>query len=542
MTLLADLARSLRTRQGLAGRPLRIGYARVFHEACAHSPVLTERASFERFHVLRGEALVRASSLRGSELAAFMPHAELTGFRQAAALAGEVECVPLVSAMAVPSGPLSAACFAWLRDELRAALADAGDLDGVYLALHGSMQVDGLAGAPEQVLITDARALQPGARLAVSYDLHANFTAGLIDGCDVVTAFRSNPHWDLAPTGYRAGNRLIRALRGHVQPVHAWRKLPMVLGGGTTITALSPMRQVFQFAKSLERDPRVLAANIFMVHPFTTAAELGWAVHVTTSGDQALAERLVDQLADRVWETRKDKLPRRFTADEAVAEARATRGQGFGPITFIDEGDIVGAGAPGGNTQLIAALTAAPELIAYVPVHDPALLRELWDLAPGTARQVVVRGTDGYQMPPVTLDAVIGARTEDGLGRRIRVDAGGLRLAITDGSALPIHPSYWKPLGLAARDADVLVQKNFFHYRMFHLTTSWRHLLVASRGATSLDHVLGGTYRVPVEPMTSLEDWRAGDAAMRLGQGGAPPPPLAPAADGPGARRPVATA
>jgi microcystin degradation protein MlrC len=48
---------------------------------------------------------------------------------------------------------------------------------------------------------------------------------------DVLIAFRTNPHWDLAPTGSR-GQPLIRALRSKCAPVHAWRKLPVVLGGG----------------------------------------------------------------------------------------------------------------------------------------------------------------------------------------------------------------------------------------------------------------------------------------------------------------------
>jgi microcystin degradation protein MlrC len=71
----------------------------------------------------------------------------------------------------------------------------------------------------------------PSAKLAVSYDLHANLSSGIVvDPADVLIAYRTNPHWDLAPTGFRAGNRLIRALRGHIAPVHAWRKLPVVLG------------------------------------------------------------------------------------------------------------------------------------------------------------------------------------------------------------------------------------------------------------------------------------------------------------------------
>lgn len=65
---------------GRGGRPLRIAYGRLFHEANTYSPVRTTLEDFERMHLLEGDALVRATSLRGTELASFMPHAELTGF------------------------------------------------------------------------------------------------------------------------------------------------------------------------------------------------------------------------------------------------------------------------------------------------------------------------------------------------------------------------------------------------------------------------------------------------------------------------------
>src|SRR5665647_1511138 len=58
---------------GRGGRPLRIGYGRVFHEANAYSPLSTTREDFERMHSLEGEALAQAASLRGSELPARSP-------------------------------------------------------------------------------------------------------------------------------------------------------------------------------------------------------------------------------------------------------------------------------------------------------------------------------------------------------------------------------------------------------------------------------------------------------------------------------------
>jgi microcystin degradation protein MlrC len=331
-----------------------------------------------------------------------------------------------------------------------------------------------------------------------------------------VVGFRANPHWDLAPTGFRAGNRLIRALRGKVSPVQAFRKLPLVLGGGTTIDFLPPMRGVFGWMKALERDPKVLTASLFMVHPYTTAKDLGWAAHVGTDGDEALAARLAEELADRMWAVRKVPLPPSFSPDEALDEAKRSLSGRLGPVTLVDGDDIVGAGAPGGNTRIVEALAKDDRgLRAYVPVHDPALVAELWDAPPGERRRVVLRGTPGYGMPEVPLEGGVATRLDDEMGRRVRFDVGSFHLAITDGPPLPIHPSYWEKLGLSARKAHVVVQKNFFHYRIFWLTTSFRHLLVASDGATSLSRVRARPCRVPSFPGSDPRDWREGDRAFR---------------------------
>ena len=513
--LAGQLAKLRRGRHG--SRPLRIAYGRIFHEACGASPVLTTKQDFLRLHALEDRELAEATTLGGSELVGYMPHAELTGFVQAARIAGNVEAVPLASFMAVPNGPLTEECFAWLLDRLLARLEAAGSVDGVYLALHGSMEVQGLDEAPEAVILRRVRErVGPDVAIAVSYDLHANLSRGLIEPADIMVAYRSNPHWDLGPTGFRAGIRLIQALRGEIAPKHAWRKLPMVLGGGTTIDFLAPMRGVFRFMKKLEQRPGVVSASLFMVHPFTSAENLGWAVHVCTDGDAALAERLAAELADRVWAEQDVALPRMFSVDEALDEVRRTPSRHLGPVTLVDVDDIVGAGAPGGNTRIAQTLSkSGRDLTALVPVHDPVLVEALWQIPLGTVERVTLRGTPGYHQPAVELVATVAARHEGEFGRRVRLDVGSLHLSVGDHPPLPIHPKFWRELGLNPRKAHLMVTKNFFHYRMFHLTTSFAHLPVESEGATMLRRLHQIASPVPVHPSAKLSDWRTHEPALR---------------------------
>ncbi len=504
-------------RLGRGGKPLRIGYGRIFHEACASSPLLTTREDFERMHHLHGDALAEVVTLRGKELKSFFPHAELTGFVQAARVAGRVETVPLASSFAIPNGPVTEPCFNWLLDDLLERIAMAGPLDGIYLALHGSMEVAGLDEAPETVILRRVRqAIGPQAKLAASFDLHGNLSSGIVDALDVLVAYRTNPHWDLAPTGFRAGNRLIRTLRGEIRPVQAWRKLPVVIGGGINIDFLPPMRSIFRHMKRLEQDPRVLAASFFTVHPFTSADDLGWAVHVMTDGDAELADRLADELAEFAWQRRRVPLPKLYEIEEALDFVADSVWRKLGPVTLVDADDIVGAGAPGGNTHFVRALLQNGRgLRALIPVHDPAALELAWNAPLGSTLEFTLRGTPGYGQPEVPLRAVVGPRADTELGRRVRLDVGDLRIAVCADPPLPIHPKFWHELDSPPRDAHMVIQKNFFHYRLFYATTSFRHLPVVSQGATSLRRVASTLWDIPRYPSADPEDWRPGALALR---------------------------
>jgi len=270
--------------------------------------------------------------------------------------------------------------------------------------------------------------------------------------------------------------------------------------------------------KRLERDPRVLSASLFMVHPYTSADDLGWAAHVCTDNDEALANKLATELAERAWQQRDVVLPPMRSVDEAIDEVASSPWRKLGPVTLVDVDDIVGAGAPGGNTHFLQAMARDDRgLRALLPLHDPAAVEACWDAPLGSERTITLKGTPGYQQPEVQVEATIAERHDGQHGRRVRLDIGSFHVALCEGPPLPIHPSFWKELGVAPRRADLIVQKNFFHYRMFYATTSFRHIPVVSAGATSLERIRTRAYRVPTHPQTKLEDWRPYDPVLRAG-------------------------
>jgi microcystin degradation protein MlrC len=504
------------------GRPLRIAYGRIFHEANSFSPLVTEGSAFEDFHYFEGEDLTRITTTRAMELAPALRRAELTGFVDEARREGNVEFVPLISALAVPSGPISRDCFDWLRSRLRAALEQVGEVDGVYLALHGSMRVAGEDFAPEGVIISDTRELIGDAKLAVSYDLHGNMSAPLVDGVDILEGYRTNPHRDLYRTGRRAGQQLIRSLRGELSPTRAWRKLPMLLGGGTTVDFLDPMRSIFMEIKRWTVGKKAVSANVFMVHPFTNAPDLGWSVHVCTDGDQELADRLADRLAERVWRVRHVPLPPLRDPRQAIDEVRRSRlSRTTGHVSLVDTSDVIGAGSTGGNTHLLDALVKdGADLQVYLPLHDPRAIDELWQQPSGGLVTATLRGTEGLdQQPTVTIDAAVESRKLTKFGRTVLLRHHALRIAVTEQPPGAIHPKFWTDLGLSPWKADAVVQKFFFHYMMFYVASGRRNIPVASAGPTNLDNIRARDYPYPVWPKDPVESWQDFDRIQRRLQG-----------------------
>lgn len=504
---------------------LRLGYLRINQETNSLSPVKTEWADFLRTHYVEGRALAEITKPYKREVEGMFRNVELSGFARGARREGgrDVELVPLFSAWASPSGPLSRECYAELCARLEESLKRAGRLDGLYLCLHGALNADGNADA-EADFVRIARGIVGDAvPIVASFDLHGNLTKEKLAGIDIPLAYKTNPHRDHFAIGAQAGTLLVRAARREIEPVVAWRSLPMILGGGTTIDFVPPMRSIFRRLHELEEKEGVLAASVFMCHPWNDHPELGWSVAVVTDARRTRAEeraeRFADELADRCWRVR-DKLPPRFaTASEAIRDARAARlRRKVGVVTVADVSDVVSAGATGENTKLLRALLDEGHgLVSYVPLRDPVAIEELWQ-APEGARVTVSLGgkLDPARNEPLTVEGTVAIKREaHGLDRVVVLDVGSVRVVVVEGPALAIKPSFFTSAGLDPWKADVIVVKNFFPFRLFFLPLSRKTIYVTTGGITDPDAALTLEFAGPVHPKEHLLDWREADRRRR---------------------------
>jgi microcystin degradation protein MlrC len=527
---------TLRSRlRTLLGRPspsgprkkLRIAIGRVAQETNALSPVPTELSDFRAMHYLEGADVLAVCEKDRAEAPEFLKNAELTGFVQRARALGDVELVPTLSAWAVPGGPLSRACFDALKDGLVERLRAAGPLDAIFLSLHGSMGVAGERD-PETELLRAVREAVPGVPVAATLDLHANLTRERVETGVLFFGYHTNPHRDHVARGARAAEVLVRAARGEIRPVTAWRSLPMMLGGSPTLDVLPPMRGIYGRCMKLEKSG-VLSANVLMCHPWLDMDVVGWSTLVITDGDRAKAEALADELAEQCWAVR-DKLPETFpSASEAIDMARRARlARKLGTVVLADASDVTTAGAPGDSTELLRALVEEGwGLRSFVAVRDPEVARSLAALPIGSAVDVEVGGhLDPARQRPYRVRGTIGrVRDDAGHGKRVRVDLvetvgrdgepARVHLVITEGPTFNLKPAFYRDMGLRPHQADVIAVKNFFPFRIFYAPYARKTIYVRTGGTTDLDAAYVIPFDGPVHPRERVDDWRAIDRRRR---------------------------
>jgi len=495
---------------------MRIGIARINSETNAFSPEATRLDDFERFHLLDEAGVAKATSRFRAELPGLALNAELSGARRSIEKAG-AEAVPLMSAWALPSGPLTAETERALVDRLLEAIDGAGPLDGVYLALHGAMRSEA-GGEPEERILEAVRKAHPALKIAVSYDLHGQMTAPKVEIPDLVTAYRTNPHRDLRKVGARSAELLVQTLRGEIRPTVAWRTLPLVFGGGSTLDFLRPMRKVFRLLKKMEKDPRVLYTSAFTVHVWSDSKDLGWSAVVLTDDDQALAERLADEIADALWSVRDVPGPELHDPAEAFELAKRARlARKTGAVFFSDTGDTVGAGALGESTHILAEALRHPTLTTYVPIRDREVVGELWARSIGERVSVSVGGKLAPEVhAPLELEGRLTQQGEsDYFGRHVTIDAGPAQVIVTEQAPYTLKPSFWTDAGLSPWKADVIVVKSLFHFRIYHAHIARKYMGVRCAGTTDFDAYRSVDFHDAVHPVDSVSDWRPADRRRR---------------------------
>src|ERR1700754_475433 len=177
----------------------------------------------------------------------------LAGFVEAAEANGW-ELIPTISCGASPSAHVTPDAFERIVKVLVDGIANAGQLDAVYLDLHGAMVTEHLDDGEGEILARVRKVIGPDVPLVASLDLHANVTPQMVEHSDALIAYRTYPHVDMANTGRAAAKHLALLLSSKQKFAKAFRQLPFLIPISWQCTNDEPTRSIYRKLEALQDD------------------------------------------------------------------------------------------------------------------------------------------------------------------------------------------------------------------------------------------------------------------------------------------------
>ncbi len=284
-------------------------------------------------------------------------------------------------------------------------------------------------------------------------------------------------------------------MRGEYHPTTASRKPPVITATVLQWTGQSPSMDIMERARRWEsREPGAFI-NVFYGYPWSDVPDVGATIHVMTHDDQALADRIADDMGEFIWRVRDEFAHGEFpTPEEAVRRAREAIAIGATPVVLADYSD-----RPGDATWILRELLDQQVGgVLYAALTDARALEEMRarNAGPGDA-----------------FDREVGGYSSEQAGKSVRitgtiryVGSGGsydqvAAIEYGDGNMLILSPAYEQITSperlrfgpIDPDDYSVFVVKSRVHFRRGFDETGFAKTLIVVEapgpfvGTTRLD-------------------------------------------------------
>ena len=443
---------------------MRIAIGGLAIECCTFSPLPTR--------------LDDVRQLRGDQLLAEYPF--LDSFPG-------VTFVPLIRGRATPGGILERSAYEQIKQEFLDGLARLGPWDGVYLDMHGALNVESMDDAEGDWIAATRQVAGADCLLSASYDLHGNVSARVIEQLDSLTAYRTAPHVDVTETRERACRLLIDILRRGVRPHLGFIPVPLLLPGEKAMTTAEPAASLYAGLPELIERYGLLDASILVGYCWADEPRVGASV-VTVGEDAAVVRQAAEALATDYWNRRAEfgfSMPV-DTVDGCIEAARALPEK---PVFISDAGDNITGGGVGDVAFVLGRLLAHDvSNCLYAGILDAAAVQTCFEAGIGADVRLSLGGKlDITHGRPVDVSATVFAlETPEAGNRHAIIQAGGVRVILTEKRTAFIEVQQFSALDIRLEDFELVVIKLGYLYP--ELRPVARHSLMAfSPGAIDPD-------------------------------------------------------
>ncbi|WP_369790361.1 M81 family metallopeptidase [Rouxiella sp. WC2420] len=363
---------------------MRIAVSGIHIECSTYNPVLNEEKDFR---------IVRNAELLAAPYFAFLQDYPAT-------------FLPTVHARAIAGGPVSRATYDQFKAEMIAGLQAHKPYDGVYLAMHGAMYVEGMEDAEGDWIAAAREVVGPECPISVSYDLHGNVSQKIIDAIDMFSTYRTAPHIDVEETMRRSVSMLVKSLQTGVKPTLLWVPIPVVLPGERTSTEDEPARSLYARLPAIDEikgiwDSSLMVGYVWADEPRATAAA------IFTGTDRAILEQQALNLAQAYWDAREDFVfgCKTDTPQACVQEAIASKTH---PVVLADSGDNPTGGGVGDRADLLAELiTQGAKGVIVAGITDLPATQAAFAAGINTQLTLTLGGSLDSSSPQVTAEFTV---------------------------------------------------------------------------------------------------------------------------------------
>lgn len=469
----------------------RLAVARFWYEGNSFSPILADRAAFERREWRRGEEALQKtaedSELRAVvEFRARFPDWDVEVFR---------------CASASPAGKIDEEVFASFLAETLADLEDK-EFDAIYLSLHGA-GVTTEREDPEADLLRAIRKIQPAVPIGASFDLHGNLSGELATHLTTASVYRTYPHLDMRETAWRVLDVLQRTVAGEVRPVCRILNEGLLLPSFNMRTADGPMRDLHGFAATQREEPGVLEASLFGGFPFANTPGTGGCALAVTDNDVAKADRIARAIGDEMKRKQPEFMISLPTAAAGVARALASNKPGLLAVT--DPGDNPYSGGINDTPDMFRALVdARPNRpVVFASFTDAGVVDRAWRAGAGNSLGSIALGGKAMKEygAPVQVEATV-AKLTDGVfrtvgpmekgielrcGRTALLRSGNISIIVTEFVAPANDPAFFHLHGIDIENEQLLFVKAKNHFRAAFGTICSEIIDIDAPGPACLD-------------------------------------------------------
>lgn len=366
-------------------RDLRIAYGGIGIECSTYSRLRTRLSEF---------SILRDAQLASSDRFKFLKRYP-------------VNFMPTLVATATPGGPVERKTYDTIKAEFLKRLESLLPLDGLYLAMHGAMFVEGMQDAEADWYRAARQVVGPECLISASYDLHGNISQPIIDTIDMLSAFRTAPHIDREETMLRATDMLLHCLREKIRPTLMWAPIPVLMPGERSSTEWEPGKRLWAQLPALNREPGVLDVSMLVGYVWVDEPRSTAAVVVTGTAPEN-QRKVATNLAQQYWDARAEFKfgTETCTVDECVRRAMDAKTQ---PAILADSGDNpTGGGNSDQATVLESLLRHKAQNVVFAGITDRPATEACYKAGVGARVPLSIGATlDSKASKPVKAEGVV---------------------------------------------------------------------------------------------------------------------------------------